>query len=481
MPHSASTDPTTLQHPSKRPRTPRVSRPGGVCISAAAVAACVALWAGAADAQPLACDDPAALSQTADTLRQNLQRCQNNASYLARMGHLYVQEQRYTEAADHLERALLFDPENPETQLDYALALAGSGDTASALNLVFALERRTDLPAPLRQSLRQVGQQWTLAASGNPGKGPTQVTRISAGLRTGYDSNLLGAPQLSSLTLTLPGENITLPVDGNSQPRPGLYARTDLRLEHTRLQPGGHRWDLQAAVLQRNSPRVTDASSTQAEVQLEHTLSPLQPGDWGHYTSAALTALQTHAGTRYSSQGVAGGWEWAFTGANAAATQQPCTMRMGMEWQNRQLQSNAVLSGRYTGFSGQWGCNLYGGQQWQLSARAGRDQPANPARPGGAQDQYSLRAYVRTPVGPQGAWLIDAEASHSRDAAGYSPLLDNGRRRSIARLTWRAEYQHTLAPGLLALGGIEGVVQNASLPLFTQRSRGVYAGLRASW
>ena len=479
MPHSASTDPTPPHRPFWRARTPRATHAGGACATVAVAAACL-WWPGPAAAQQPPCDSPATLAQSADTLRQSLHRCQNNASYLARMGHLYIQEQRYTEAADHLERALLLDPDNPETQLDYALALAGSGDTASALNLVFALHQRPDLPMPLRQSLRLAGEQWALATTGAPGN-PAQATRISAGLRTGYDSNLLGAPRLRSLTLTLPGENLTLPVDGSSQPRPGMYARADLRLEHTRAQPGGHRWDLQAAVLQRSSPRVADANSTQAEVQLEHTHSPARGGGWGHYTSAAITALQTHAGTRYTSQGLAAGLEWAPAANGAGPAAAPCIARMGLEWQNRQLQSNEVLSGRYTGISSQWGCSLPSGRQWQLTARAGRDQPANPERPGAAQDQYSLRAYARNPLGPQGAWLLDAEASHSRDATGYSPLLDNGRSRTISRLTMRAEYQHTLAPGLLALAGIEGVVQHASLPLFSLRSRGLYAGLRASW
>lgn len=479
MPHFASTDPADAHHPPQRTRALRAAHQGGARPRAAMAAACL-LWAGAAAAQQAPCDSPVMLAQSADALRQSLLRCQNNAIYLARMGHLYIEEQRYTEAADHLERALLFDPENPNTQLDYALALAGSGDTASALNLVMALQQRPDLPAPLRQSLRQTGEQWARASRGAPGN-PAQATRISAGLRTGYDSNLLGAPQLSSLTLTLPGENITLPIDGSSQPRPGLYARTDLRLEHTRLQPGGHRWDLQAAVLQRNSPRVADANSTQAEVQLEHTRSPARPGGWGHYTSAALTALQTHAGTRYTSQGLAAGLEWAPPDARTPPMQAPCTLRLGLEWQNRQLRSNAVLSGRYTGISSHWGCGLSSGLQWQLAARAGRDQPVQAERPGAAQDQYSLRANARNRLGTSGAWLLDAEASHSRDATGYSPLLDNGRRRTIARLTVRAEYQHTLAPGMQVMAGLEGVGQSASLPLFTLHSRGVYVGLRATW
>ena len=449
----------------------------------AAIALALAAFAPTAAAQDLACDSTDMLMQSADAMRLALPRCQKNATYLARMGHLYLVEERYAEAADHLERALLFQPENAAAQLDYALALAGSGDLASALNLMLALQQRPDLPEPLRRSLRLATREW--ASSSGAAAQTAQATRIGAGLRMGYDSNLLGAPQLRNITLTLPGESITLPVDGSSQPHPGGYARADMRLEHTRLLEGNRRWDLQAAILQRSSPRVNDANSTQAELQLEHARSPTSPGALGYYASGALAVLRTHAGTRYASQGLAAGLQWAAAGSGGepagSAIPSTCAGRLGMEWQNRALQSNQVLSGRYSGISAHWGCSVPAGFQWQLAARAGRDQPRQASRPGGAQDQFSLRAYARGAVGGSGAWVVDTEASHSEDASGYSPLLDNGRRRRISRLSLRSEYQQQLAPGLVGLVGIESVAQRASLSLFSLRSQGVYLGLRAAW
>lgn len=454
---------------------------------ALAVALACVPGAAAVAAQEPACDSAVMAAQEADAMRLALGRCQNDATYLARMGHAYLQEQRYAEAAEHLERALLLSADDGPTQLDYALALAGSGDIASALHLIFALERRPDLPEPLRQSLRLATRQWS--GAGDAAAQPVRFLRLAAGVRAGYDSNLLGAPQLRSITLTLPGESITLPVDGGSQPRAGAYGRADLRLEHSRMVAANRRWDVQAAVLQRSSPRVSDANSTQAELQLEHTRIPAAPGAWGWYASSALSALKTHGGTRYSSQGVAFGLEFAANAnadADAKATvaappAQTCTGRLGVDWQNRSLHSNQVLSGRYSGVSALWGCHASLGGQWQLVARAGRDEPQQNARPGGAQDQFSLRAYARRPVGGQGAWVFDVEASHSQDAVGYSPLLDNGRRRRIGRLSVRAEYQQPLAPGILGLVGVEAIEQHANLPLFSLRSQGVYAGLRAVW
>lgn len=415
-----------------------------------------------------ACTSAALLNTSdPDALALHLERCYQHPAYLARLGHLYLQQQRYAHAIDPLERALLFEPNNPDTQLDYALALAGNGDAASALNLVLALQQDPTLPASLRQSLGQTLQA-TLAPAVRTQ--PGQATRFSASLRTGYDSNLLGAPRLSSIALTLPTETLILPLDASSLPRAGWFARSDVRLHHVRQQANGSRWELQAAALQRNSPSLNAANSTQAELQLEHS----RPG---HYASATAATLQSHAGTRYTSQGISAGLE------QPPSATQPCTLRLGLEWQNRQLHSNPILSGHYLGTSGQWTCPATKGRplQWQLGLRAGQDRPQAPTRPGGTQHQYGLRAHASAASSSTTTWLLDAEASHHRDATGYSPLLANHRRRTISRFTLRAEVQHALTPGLTALAGLEAVAQSASLPLFAVHSRGLYAGLRVQW
>ena len=431
-------------------------------------------------APQVACTSAALLDTLdADALASHLQRCYTYPAYLARLGHLYNLQQRHTEAIEPLERALLFDPENPDLQLDYALALAGSGDVASALNLVLALQSHPALPSSLRQNLAHTSQLWVSGA----GAVPTPGTRFSAGLRLGHDSNLLGAPNLGQISLTLPTETITLPLETSSRPRPSWFSRVDVRLHHVRPQADGSRWEVQAAALQRNSPNVNAANGSQTEFQIEHS-HPASATRWGHYASVSLASLQTHAGTRYRSQGLAAGLEWAGAGGRSKETSSAplCALRLGLDWQNRQLQSNSTLSGRYGGVSGQWGCTPADGQlYWQWSARAGQDRPQDATRPGGAQNQYSVRFHTSMMSSAATTWLLDAEASHSRDAEGYSPLLSNNRQRSIQRLTLRLELQHQLTSHLVALGGLEAVTQNANLPLFTLRSRGLYAGLRAQW
>jgi Flp pilus assembly protein TadD len=62
--------------------------------------------------------------------------CQRSAPFLAQIGRLLIAQGRYADALDHLERAIMFDPDMASAQLDYAIALAGSGDMLSARQLL---------------------------------------------------------------------------------------------------------------------------------------------------------------------------------------------------------------------------------------------------------------------------------------------------------------------------------------------------------
>lgn len=471
--------PTSPAHATHQAR-PRAGRwRWGLCRlgagAATALASALALAQG-----PAPCDSPALQAANADELLAHLPRCQNNAAYLARLGQLFNAEQRYPEAAEHLERAILFNPDAAAPQMGYAIALAGSGDTLSALQLMGVLLARTDLAEPQRASLMAARARWAQAATAH-----LQQTRLHAGLRMGYDTNLLGAPNLTSLTLTFPGEVVNLPLDGSNLPRPGAYLRADARLDHTRILPDGTRWDVNLGLLQRHSRSVPEAGSSQAEALVERShLAPPQgegagqPTQAGHYLNTSAALLNARSGTRYRSLGAAAGWQWQATAPQGGT----CQWRLGGEAQHRSLQSNPLLSGRYVGLAAQWGCSgLANAPQWRLALRAGHDAPAQAQRPGGAQAEYAVRGLYSLPLGTASAWLAEAEFSHTRDATGYSPLLDNGAPRRLHRVALRTEVQHTLQPGLSLLAGAELVAQQANLPLFNMRSRGVYLGLRGSW
>lgn len=437
----------------------------------------------------------------ADRLTPYVITCQRVPEWLAQLGALLNKEGRYDEAAEHLERSLMLAPDQIQAGLDYAVALAGVGDLLSATQLLGQWLARPDLPDTLRASLAQAQQRYAAAGRANTG----WQWRRHAGLRQGRDSNLAGAPGITSLTLTLPTGNITLPVEEASLPRPGTYTRADVRMDLARQWADGQRVEVAAAVLARSAPQAPQTGTTQAELAGEYSRLAGEIGSAGnttllqHYMGAAMASLHTRGGTRYSSFHLGTGLQLQDKYMPANGTGLPstqglssiCNTRVGAEVQLRNLYSNPVLSGRYAGLAWQWSCNAQPQQvladgaglafsQWQIGLRAGVDMPTDATRPGGRQQQYSLRAAAH--LGPR--WYLDAELGHNRDTTAYSAILDNGRVRNTTRLSMRAEYQHPLtglAPGAVAVLGFEGFRQTANLPLFAIRSSGPYIAIRGQW
>jgi hypothetical protein len=423
---------------------------------------------------------PQAQAHSLEQLLQNVPTCQLQPDWLAYLGQRLNEQGRYPEAAEHLERALMLAPQHLGAAFAYAKALAGSGDLPSALQLLAQLSTRPDVPEPQRRDL--LAAQVRMAEAPLPliGNALGWTQRHSAGLRVGYDNNLLGAPRLNSLTLTLPGGDATLPLEAASQPRPGTYQRADVRLEATHTHSSGRRTEVALALQYRNSPSVASANTTQTEWLLD-----TQPGaqaNGGPWASLGLTSLHTQGGTHYRTNGLAGGWAW-----------QPntnCQPRLGAEWQTRRLTNNALLSGNYGGLVASWGCNRtqpatgaeaqpWLPQSWHIYARAGVDQPTQTSRPGGAQRSTALRATLRWPL-----WVAEAELLHTQDAIGYSPLLGNNLTRHSTRGLLRLERFFPLqqwSPGLYATVGVEMYGQQANLVLFKIHSTSVYAAVRKQW
>jgi hypothetical protein len=286
--------------------------------------------------------------------------------------------------------------------------------------------------------------------------------------------------------------------DSNA-PRAGSYTRADARVELSRQTPGGSRWELTASLMARTSPAVPEANTQQSELALEYSHPFGQWGEqwggqtgsqrgsqWGGYLGTTLVNIITDGGTHYASQGLVMGLQ--------AYQHRSCSARAGLEWQNRDLSSNPILSSSYSGLAAQWACSAAGGGQWQLSAKAGRDRPQDPERPGGDQTVASVRGVVLWPLSAlplgglqmAGNVLVEAELTTSQDTTGYSPLLDHAAIRSNRRTTARLEYQRTLGARLLGKTlqgtlGAEWSTQDSSLALFRVQSWGPYAALRLQW
>jgi tetratricopeptide (TPR) repeat protein len=416
-----------------------------------------------------------------DRMLAAVPRCQKDAMFLATLGQRLNAQGRYLEAADHLERALMLDANLKDAQLSYAIALTGSGDISSAAALLEQMLRDPGMPVTLRALIQQqkaaladvaAASRFTSLAAGDA---HAWQGRFTLAARVGYDSNLMGSPNLDSLALTLSGQTLVLALDESYLARGGSYTRADAQFDLQRRAADGSRWDAVASLRSRYSPTLAEAGSTQADLLIERSQS--QPGALGTYINASASALESKAGMHYSAASLGAGAVWR-GGAESA-----CQARAGAEWQARNYLTNPVLSGRYSGLAGYWSCQQPTGLQWLLGLKTGRDAAQDAARPGGDQSQSSVRlaGYIPLAATGQRGLLWDFEQSQQTDASGYSPIIDDGGTRSVSRRAARLEYQHTLAVGAQWLLGLERVAQSSSLPLFQQDNWGAYSGLRVSW
>lgn len=397
--------------------------------------------------------------------------CQKNAHLLAALGQLLNSQGLYLEAVDHLERALMLDSTLMDAQLSYAIALTGSGDLSSANALINNLLLDPALPSHLRPLLHR--QKATL--TGAPAELSGWQSRMTLASRVGFDSNLLGSPNLTSLALTMGSQTLVLPLDDSYQARGAGYIRTDAQAELQRKTPDGIRWDAVASLSSRNSQAVPEAGSTQIDFLLERSYN--SPKGLGSYLSASATGLQTRSGTRHLVWGGAGGVSWFDAGAGG------CQLRLGVEWQQRKDADTPVLLGHYAGGSVFWSCEQPTGAKWVIGLKAGRDAAQNAARPGGDQNLASLRLAGFLPLmgGWPGGILFDFEQNQLEDSVGYSPIIDSGRTRSLSRRAAHLEYQYPISRTVQWVLGAEWVAQASSLVLFRLDSWGSYTGARFSW
>lgn len=433
-----------------------------------------AAWAQQAPAcvpgpQALAAVTPEQLRGVLPQELRKLPECQDSSAWLAWVGWGLNQSGRYAEAVEYLERSLMLEPDALPVQMDYAIALAGSGDGLASIQLMQNLLQEPLLPAPLRATLAGEVARWSA-----PLPAPGWRHRGYVAARLGYDSHLLNTPDLSSLTLTMPGQSVQLPLDTRHARQPGGYTRTDLG-----WAAGQGPWQVAVRLGARAGLRSgTGAGPHQAQGLFEYA----KPS---HYVGGLLAVLGSDAGTRLRATGLSGGLQWG---------PGHCSVRTGLEWQERRLRGNRILLGRYAGGLLQQTCEARAGsawplgmQFWQASLRWGEDTPMQAERAGGRQQQSLVRLVA---VGQgwraRDQWLLDAAFQWQADASGYSVLPQDDARRRIRRQTVRAEYSVPLAaaPGVqgwqLALG-LEWQRQRASRVLFQQRDQGTYVVLRTRW
>lgn len=385
-------------------------------------------------------------------------QCHKHAPFLYRWGQLLNQAGQYEAAIDPLEGAILYGPQHWPSQLEYAIALEGSGDHESALNLIQALLQLPEVDPAVKEQL--------LALQNRPAQARRPGARRVFSLATGYDSNLLGSTHHTEFTLTTPDGPLPVTLLQDQRPRSGAFARAELTVdgvlannEYTVL-----RYSLAGSY--RANAGLASANRLQVAAFVEASASSGK----GPYLLAQHQSLLINEAATLRQNQLGLGIDLPLGNAGS------CQQRLGVDVQHLAYPINPLLGGRYTGLVGTSTCPAWGGQ---LLLRVGEDRPADSARPGGTQRQTSLRISKRSLLAG-GSLAVEWEGTRQLDRAGYSVLLSNNARRQITRHAYRLEFSWQFG-GFSPYLGVEWVEQGSNLRLFEFKNWVTTLGLRSAW
>ena len=275
-------------------------------------------------------------------LQAKLASCQNNVPWLVWAGQTLIKAKQYLLASDYLERALMLEPSNMGAKLDYALALAGSEQPDASMSLVQGLLKEADMPDHLRASIK--GLLANLEAAQNaisfvgearkPNAPNASAHRFFGGAKFGRDSNLLGAPNLSELSLNFSGTPFSFSLDSSYLSQSGNYARADLGWNYSQpISPSStENTGLLMAWAQargRESSVAPEARQQQALVGMEYRAVPfasIGANQIGTYISAQGVVLRGGTSVKYAAQTLGLGLHQGSTARDAK-----CEAKVGAE------------------------------------------------------------------------------------------------------------------------------------------------------
>lgn len=389
--------------------------------------------------------------------------CTHDAAFLAWHGAVLNRLGRFQAAADQLERALLIDPRLMGARIDYADALAATGQPEAARQLLREVLNQPDIPSAVAGAIARSLARSQVRESDGEWHGTGSLT-----MRAGHDSNLNRATSAASLALTLPGGEFVLPLDERSRARSGASHLVEMQGQAVRRLEGGQHFHLYGELRQRYSPAVSGMDTTQADFA---ALWRLPYGATRNERSLALAGGNlTYGGQevyRYLRLSAARDW----------GRVEVCQPYVGVDAEQRDYPGSPQLNHRFLQLQSTWVC----GNNFPLNLQfgVGREQ-ADGDRPGG--NAWRLAARLTT-LRPLGAGQVEAELRYGlrHDDDAYSPLLGGGAVLRVHSLNGRVEYRQNLTSAWQALVSLETSAQYANLALFDLRNVAIHTGLRLRW
>lgn len=403
---------------------------------------------------------PGALAEALRQLQSAEAACESRADFHAYKGTLHLLTGQAAQAANHLEKALLLNPDLPGAQLDYAQALARLGDKDAARQLIEQVASRPDIDASLRQWL-QGGLAEAPPDRPAPSWSWTQLLQTTAG----YDNNLASTTQANAMTLYLSNGPVLVPLDETNRPRRGAALKNLLGLQGSSTI-GLAELRLGLALQTRHTQADGIPQHQLAELSASYS-RPAGPGsiqlrlDGHHYRQGDSFS--------YQDQGLLLKYE-------QASQKHPCRWGAGLGWIAQHYLSSPSLDGQYRHLRLDGSCRHPDQSETQWALGAGQDRADSPLRPGGDKRRADWLLRHERPLGQGSAygWL---RQTRMNDRELYSPLtgdLINQTR----RWDWGLGYWQALR-GQWSVGlDLESTSQKSSNTLLDIKKTTIYAGLR---
>lgn len=347
--------------------------------------------------------------------------CLQSSQYFALLGAAQLNLGELQPAKESLERSLLLDPDNGAALVDFSQALFEDGQLFAALELGLLIMDRTDVPETLRVQVVERQRSWERL---------TRQTSFSFDIGGGYDDNLNGAPNVSSISLTLLGEPIYLALSEDYRSVAGSLFSGGAAASHTWLHPGFQQTFTAQARARLSEDRVSDLT------QLSSNYSLLF-GDVG--TDHRLELGFSHLGFSGNS---------LFSGVNIRyrlglpSTAGSCERYMGSDLQHQTWHTQRRLDGTELKVSAGTLCNFSWAENQLFGFEASllTNREREEGRLGGNRVGWQVRGQWQRVFG-EAILSAQADVTFIKDNDGYSFLLENNARRGVRRESINFQYR----------------------------------------
>lgn len=351
-------------------------------------------------------------------------------------GMLAMETGNWADAELQLERALMLDPDNAEVRLQLALLLGQRGKTGSARLLIQSLIEDTRTPPEHRRRLKTLLESLQTDGVGTSGpSSPATAAQTGAEITLGYVRNPFARAGIDELTLTLPGGDLTLPVDQKIRSAPvlGLTVRRAVPNE----------WGFEAGVQQFGEPEPKTAGRLWL---YRDTILAGLPVRW--------SGILVRAVDRSSRQALGvtvplGTWRML-----AGAFNEPDSRRSGL---------SARLEHAWAPRPNLWTVS-FGEIEHATQGRAGYAS-------GGLYAQWV----------PYPRWMVAGQLAVIADVDGYSPLLRNNEPRRMLNANAAVEHFWELGADWRLLARAYVGRRWSNLDLFEYKDAGVLISIQSTW